>query len=97
MVMTVNWEKVTSMLIKDWDKLTLGKKQLNITIIANWWPKAKFNYHVCVYCPYIGGFGSQYFNSLQDAQKWLAGQLSDMIEEEFRRQVEQQATEEERM
>jgi hypothetical protein len=53
---------------------------------------------VRLYCPECNRYGGrQYFDSIEDAQKWLAEQLSDMIEEEFRRQVAQQAAEEERM
>jgi phage terminase large subunit-like protein len=95
--MTVNWDKAIDMLVKDWDKLTKGNKPLDATVLACWDSRTTPYYIVRLYCPECNRYGGrQYFDSIEDAQKWLAEQLSDMVEEEFRRQVAEQVAEEEK-
>jgi hypothetical protein len=96
MVMNVNWDKAIDMLVKDWDKLTRGKKSLDIIFTTMYRSGIGKTYDIALYRSGRGWL-AQGFETAEDAQKWLAGQLSDMIEEEFRRQVAQQAAEEERM
>lgn len=93
--MTKNWDKIIEMRIKDWDKLTRSKKSLDIIFTTMYRSGIGKTYDIALYRSGRGWL-AQSFETAEDAQKWLAGQLSDMIEEEFRRQVAQQAAEEEK-
>lgn len=85
--MTANdWESTITDLVEKWERLTRGKKPLIIEVTTFWFAGKPKRHDVYLSCFQENLEETNHFNASQDAFKWLAEQLSDMLEEEFRRQ-----------
>lgn len=93
--MDMNWGDRITMLMTKWHKLTHGYNPLEVGVMADWRSGLPPSYSAYLY-PKHGGTDRAYFNTVQEAQEWLVERLQNKLEEEFRRQVAQQAAEEEK-
>jgi hypothetical protein len=93
--MVMNWDERITILIERWEKLTHGKKDLDIVVRVTYRSRVGNTYEITLFRDGRGWF-TQQFDKIEDAQKWLEAQLLDMLEDEFRRQVAKQAEEEEK-
>lgn len=91
----MNWGDRITMLMAKWHKLTHGYNPLEVGVMADWRSGLPPSYSAYLY-PKHGGTDRAYFNTVQEAQEWLVERLQNKLEEEFRRQVAQQAAEEEK-
>jgi hypothetical protein len=90
----VNWEDMITVLTEKWERLTRGWKPLFVEVTTYWPAGEPLKHNVYLSCYQYGRQEVKSFNSTEDAQEWLVEQLTDMLEEEFRRQyAEQEQTE----
>jgi hypothetical protein len=84
--MTIDWENTITVLTEKWEKLTRGRKPLLVEVATFWLAGKPTRCDVYLSCHQDNREQMKRFGTSQQAQKWLAVQIADMLETEFRRQ-----------
>lgn len=90
--MTVDFERAITILTKKWEEMTCGGKPLFVEITSYWQRGLSPIYTSYLSCYERGRHEVKNHPSRDEAAKWIAAQITTMIESEF---YDQQAAQEE--